>query len=233
MRIFSAVVFDMDGVLIDSEPVIRRAAGLAGEDFGKTLTDALYAELIGLPGPRVEAALLSAFGPNFRLDEYRVSFQRHYRAHIDAHGMRTKPGIPALLAELVASGVPIAVATQTRSGNAQLALKAAGLLEYFPVCITGDQVAHGKPAPDIFLRAAATLAMAPSACIALEDSEVGVHAAVGAGMWTLMIPDLKQPSAATAALANEVFPEMLAATARVRELLRNGVAAPASDHPPV
>ena len=223
MRIFTAVVFDMDGVLIDSEPVIRRAASLAGEDFGKTLTNALYAELIGLPGPKVEAALISAFGADFPLDDSRVSFQRHYRAHIDTHGMRTKPGITMLLAELLASGVPIAVATQTRSGSAEIALEAAGLRQYFPVCITGDQVANGKPAPDIFLRAAATLAVDPTACIALEDSEVGAHAAVGAGMWTLLIPDVKQPSAATAALVHEIFPDMPAATARVRDLLRHGV----------
>ena len=225
MRCFEAVVFDMDGVLIDSERVIRLAAQRAGRDFGHEMSDALFDELIGLPGPMVEAALRGHFGEAFPMDDYRQVFQRHYAGHIETHGMQSKPGVPALLEALSAAAVPIAVATQTRSGHAQAALASAGLLQYFPICITGDLVAAPKPAPDVFLRAAATLGIAPSRCIALEDSEVGARAAVSAGMWTLMVPDLKAPGAEIAALVHEILPSMPAAAVRVHALLRDGVAA--------
>ena len=226
MRRFLAVIFDMDGVLIDSERVIRRAAQLAGLDFGQEIADAWFDEVIGLPGVRVEAALRELFGPGFPMDDYRLRFQRHYAAHIDRHGMQSKPGVPELLQDLAAGGVPVAVATQTRSGHAQAALASAGLLEYLPVCVTGDLVASPKPAPDVFLRAAAELGVDPAACIALEDSEIGIRAAVAAGMWTLMIPDLKPASAEAARLVREILPSMPQAADRVRALLRDGAPAP-------
>lgn len=215
-----AVVFDMDGVLIDSEPLIRRAAQRAGEDFGHTLSDALYAELIGLPGAQVEAALLRAFGADFHLPAYRQAFERLYREEVATHGISSKPGVLELLRELTDAGVPVAVATSTRSGQAQAALEAAGLLSYLPICITGDQVKVGKPAPEIFLRAASELAVGAASCVALEDSEVGARAAISAGMWTLMIPDLKPPGADIVALVHEILPSMPAAAARVRTLLK-------------
>lgn len=214
-----AVVFDMDGVLIDSEPIIRRAAQLAAEPFGHTLSDELYAELLGLPGAQVEAALMAAFGADFPLAEYRQCFERLYREDVAQNGIRSKPGIPELLDVLVTRGVPVAVATSTRSGHAQAALAAAGLLDFLPICVTGDQVTNGKPAPDIFLRAAAAIDVDAAHCIAIEDSEVGARAAVDAGMWTLMVPDLKPPSPALAARVREILPSMPLAARRVRDLL--------------
>ncbi len=225
MRRFTAVVFDMDGVLIDSERVIRRAAQIAGEEFGQAMSDEFFLDLIGLPGPLVEARLLEAFGHDFPMSEYRLRFQHHYQQHVDTHGMQCKEGIPELLAALTDAGVPIAVATQTRSGHAQSALRAAGLLDFFPICATGDEVVRAKPAPDVFLLAATRLAREARHCIALEDSDVGAQAAVSAGMWTLMIPDLKPPLATTRELVHEVLPSIHAAGARVHQLLRHGVPA--------
>ena len=128
--------------------------------------------------------------------------------------------MPELLQALRAHAVPVAVATSTRSGHAQAALEAAGLLGYLPVCITGDQVSAGKPAPDIFLRAAQTIGIDAAHCVAIEDSEVGARAAVSAGMWTLMVPDLKPPSPALAVMVREILPSMPVAAQRVLELLK-------------
>lgn len=214
-----AVVFDMDGVLIDSEPVIRSAAQRAAVELDRTVSDAFYASVLGLPGPEVEAAFLREFGADFPLDDYRRRFERHYRAVVGEDGIAPKPGIPELLDRLRARGVPIAVATSTRQGNAQEALDAAGLLGRLPVCVTGDQVTRGKPAPEIFLAAAARIGMAAAACIAVEDSEVGGRAAVAAGMFTLLVPDLKPPSADLAALVQEVHPNMPQAARRILALL--------------
>jgi len=214
-----AVVFDMDGVLVDSEPIIRYAAQKAAVPFGYTLSDELYADLLGLPGAQVEAALLKAFGANFPLADYQRCFEQLYREDVAAHGIRSKPGVPELLAALRAREVPVAVATSTHGGSARAALAAAGLLDYLPIRITGEQVTAGKPAPDIFLRAADALGVAAAQCIAIEDSEVGARAAVGAGMWTLMVPDLKPPSVELAALVREILPSMPDAARRVRTLL--------------
>lgn len=213
------VVFDMDGVLIDSEPIIRAAAQNAAIEIGRTVSDAFYASVLGLPGREVEAAFMVEFGADFPLNDYRQRFERHYRGEVATRGISPKPGVPELLDALTAHGIPVAVATSTRAGNAQEALDAAGLLFRLPVCVTGDQVAQGKPAPDIFLAAAARIETPAPDCIAVEDSEVGARAAVAAGMFTLLVPDLKPPSDELAALVGEVLASMPHAASRIRALL--------------
>lgn len=215
----TAVIFDMDGILIDSEPVIRFAAQRAGAELGTILTDRFYADLLGLPGAEVEAALLAEFGPEFPLADFRRRFEAHYREQVAARGVATKPGVPALLEALNARSVPVAVATSTHAVHAEAALRAGGILHLLPVCVTGDQVSAGKPAPEIYLRAAAHLAVEPARCIAVEDSEVGARAALAAGMFTLLVPDLKPPSAELQSLVAEVLPSMPAAASRILRLL--------------
>lgn len=216
---YCGVVFDMDGVLIDSEPIIRAAAQLAAIELDREVTDRFYASLLGLPSREVEAAFKAEFGVAFPLDDYRRRFERRYRDEVNSRGIAPKPGISALLDALIERGIPIAVATSTHSPNAESALAAAGLLDRLPVYVTGDQVRAGKPAPDIFLAAAERIGIAPTACIAVEDSEVGARAATAAGMFTLLVPDLKPPSAEVIALVHEVIESMPAAAVRILALL--------------
>lgn len=216
---YIAVVFDMDGVLIDSERVIRQAAQHAAIEIDRVLTDAFYMQVMGLPGAQVEAAFMREFGSDFPLADYRHRFERHYKMQLGERGIQPKPGVPQLLQSLVRHGVPVAVATATRSGNAETALRAAGLLDHLPVCVTGDQVAQGKPAPDIFLAAAARLGIPAAQCIAVEDSEVGARAAVAAGMRTLMVPDFRPPGDELRALVHEVLESMPHAAERIHALL--------------
>lgn len=213
------VVFDMDGVLIDSEPIIRAAARLAAREIEREVTDEFYASVLGLPGVQVEAAFMLEFGVDFPLADYRQRFERRYREQVSTRGIAPKPGIPDLLDALTERRVPIAVATSTRAGNAQDALAAAGLLSRLPVCVTGDQVTQGKPAPEIFLAAASRIGIPAPRCIAVEDSEVGARAAVAAGMFTLLVPDLKPPSSEIAGMVSEVLASMPHAAARILALL--------------
>lgn len=223
-RPLAGVVFDMDGVLIDSERIIRAAAQAAALEIDHRLTDDFYASVIGLPGTRVEAAFMAEFGPDFPLADYRKRFERCYRLEVDERGIQPKPGVPELLVTLHARRIPIAVATATRSGNAERALEAAGLLPHLAVCVTGDQVARSKPAPDVFLAAAARIGLPPEHCIAVEDSEVGARAAVAAGMWTLMVPDFRAPSDELANMVHEVLDSMPSAAQRILQLLEAGTA---------
>lgn len=205
-RAYAGVVFDMDGILIDSEPLFRRAAQQAARDLGHHVSDATYAMWMGLPPRAVEAAVVESMGPEFPLRAFRDEFRRIWIDHTENHGMPAQPGMPALLAGLRERNIPFSVATSTHRDQALRSLQLAGLGAFIKVLVAGNEVTEGKPAPEIFLRAAAGIGIAPERCVALEDSSVGVHAASSARMLTIMVPDLHQPNATTAALADYVIP---------------------------
>ena len=216
---FFGIVFDMDGVLIDSEPIVKRCGQIAAEQYGAELSDALYNRLIGLPAKEVELGLMNAFGQSFPMQAFRDELERLWHAYVEENGMPVKAGVIDTLKQLRAHEIPYAIATSTPSERAQLSLHKAGLLSHFEIIVGGDQVANGKPAPDIFLTAANHIAIEPHRCIAIEDSAVGVEAASSAGMYTIMIPDQKQPDAITEQRLSELFPSMPAALPRILELL--------------
>lgn len=203
---YAGVVFDMDGILIDSEPLFRRAAQDAARDLGHHLSDETYAMWMGLPPRAVEAAVVESMGPTFPLRAFREEFRRIWIDHTERHGMPPQPGMPELLAGLRERNIPFGVATSTQRDQAWRSLELAGLGSFIEVLVAGNEVTEGKPAPEIFLRAAAGIGIAAERCVALEDSSVGVHAASSARMLTIMVPDLHQPNAATAALADYVIP---------------------------
>ena len=204
---YAGVVFDMDGILIDSEPLFRRAAKLACRELGYVLTDETYARWMGLPPRAVEAAVRESMGDDFPMDGFRDVFRRHWVDHTSVHGVPAQPGIPELLAGLRERGIPFGVATSTQREQALRSLEMAGLLSSIDFIVGGNEVKEGKPAPEIFERAAAAIGVDPARCVALEDSAVGVRAASRARMLTIMVPDLHQPNAETAALAHYVVPD--------------------------
>ena len=218
-RPFLGIVFDMDGVLIDSEPIVKQCGQTAAQRYGAELSDKLYNQLIGLPAKQVEDGLQSAFGVDFPMQEFRVELERLWHDHVETNGMPVKPGVENVLAELQDHAIPYAIATSTPHERAQLSLHKAGILEHFEVIVGGDQVTNGKPAPDIFLTAAARISTDAGSCIAIEDSAVGVNAAFNAGMHTIMIPDQKQPDEQTLKRVNELFDSMHDALPRILELL--------------
>lgn len=205
-RAYAGVVFDMDGILIDSEPLFRRAAQQASRDLGHHLSDETYAMWMGLPPRAVEAAVLESMGPSFPMPAFREEFRRIWLDHTDRHGMPAQPGMLELLAGLRERDIPFSVATSTQRDQALRSLALAGMSDFIDVLVAGNEVTDGKPAPEIFLRAAAGIGIAAENCVAMEDSSVGVRAASAARMLTIMVPDLHQPNAETAALADYVIP---------------------------
>jgi HAD superfamily hydrolase (TIGR01509 family) len=123
-----------------------------------------------------------------------------YDAIVEREGITFMPGLLELLAWLEGEAIPKAVATSTRRSRARTKLESTGVLARFAVLVGGDEIAHGKPAPDIFLEAAARLDVTPTRCMVLEDSEPGMRGALAAGMTPVMVPDLLPPSASLLAI---------------------------------
>jgi HAD superfamily hydrolase (TIGR01509 family) len=213
----SAVIFDMDGLMLDTEPLYKAAWQRAAVDCGFPISDELYFELIGRTRVDGESILVRGFGPEFPVNDFHARCRECEAAVFAEHLPDTKPGLEGLLAFLESRGLPTAVATSTEREQAIAQLGGLCLLRRFVVIATGDEVSNGKPAPDLFLLAARRLGFEPSRCLVLEDSEAGVMAAHRAGMQVYIVPDLKPPSAQIAQLASGTFESLAAVEKQLRE----------------
>ncbi|KOQ75676.1 HAD family hydrolase [Stenotrophomonas maltophilia] len=213
-----AVIFDMDGLMIDSERVALACWSEAADEFGLGLDEAVFLRMVGL-GDRDTHALLRAQGIEDSVIE-AVAARCHdlYEARTQT-GLPLRPGILELLELLKAHAVPRAVATTTRQPRANRKLAAAGLLPYFDAVITSGDVARPKPAPDIYLLAAQRLGQAPERCLALEDSPAGTRAALAAGMTVIQVPDLVHPDEELRALGHRIVGSLVDAHALLLPLL--------------
>ncbi len=189
----AAVVFDMDGLLIDSESLVREGMLRAAANLGFEMPLSLCAAMIGLPSQRSYQLIQDHFGPGFDLARYLMEEQREVDA-LFAEGVALKAGVRELLKHLGDAGLPCAVATSSGRGAVEAHLGGAGVLGRFAAVVSREDVARHKPHPDPFLEAARRLKVAPEACLALEDSHNGVRAAHAAGMMTVMVPDLLDPT---------------------------------------
>ena len=213
-----AVIFDMDGLMIDSERVSLACWSEAAAELGLPLDEAFFVRMVGL-GDRDSQALLRGQGVSDAMIE-TMAARCHdlYEARTQT-GLPLRPGILDLLELLKAHGIPRAVATTTRQPRANRKLAAAGLLPYFDAVITSGDVAHPKPAPDIYLLAAQRLGQAPERCLALEDSPAGTRAAVAAGMTVIQVPDLVHPDEELRALGHRIVGSLVDAHALLVPLL--------------
>lgn len=214
-----AVVFDMDGLMLDTEPLYKVAWQRASAELGFDLDDELYAKFVGRPTVECERELVAQFGSAFPLDRFRTRWAELWHAAVAAHGIQQKPGLLELLAVLEARELAIAVATSSEADYAAFSLRHAGLEGRFSVIVTGDEVARGKPAPDIYLEAARRLQRDPAQCVALEDSEAGIVSASRAGMVALLIPDWARPSVTAAQAAFRVLASLNEAHAVIQGLV--------------
>jgi beta-phosphoglucomutase-like phosphatase (HAD superfamily) len=178
-----AVIFDMDGVLVDSEPIYDRETTLFLAELGVVADPAFYDTLRGLPPLEVWSRLAARYDLPQPLEWLAAESIRRLDLHFGSLGpLDPVPGAGELVAELVAATVPLAVASSSVAGRVAAVLDALGLDRHFGVTVSGDDVADGKPAPDIFLEAARRLGVDPAACVVVEDSYNGVTAALAAGM---------------------------------------------------
>jgi HAD superfamily hydrolase (TIGR01509 family) len=192
-RPIEAVVFDMDGLLIDSESLVRQGIIQAAGGLGHEMPVWLCAAMIGLPAPECRMLIQRHFGADFPMERY-LTEERSEIAALLAGGVALKTGALDLLDHLDRIGMPRAVATSSSRASAREHLGHNGILERFHAVVAREDVRRHKPNPDPFLRAAELLGVDPSRCLALEDSHNGVRAAHAAGMMTVMVPDLLEPT---------------------------------------
>lgn len=205
---FDAVIFDMDGLLVDSEPVYQRVWIDSVKQFGFELRPDMFLQLIGRGRKGALQQMKEFFGENFPTDALNAELSMREARYFQETPPALRPGVNELLEYLVAEDMPIAVATSTRSPVAQERLTRCGLIERFPVVITVDQVERGKPAPDIFLKAAECLQADPTRCVVLEDSANGIRGAREAAMYAVLVPDLLSVTPELEALAHKVFGDL-------------------------
>jgi HAD superfamily hydrolase (TIGR01509 family) len=206
-RPVAAVVFDMDGVLFDTETLYEQAAMAAALEMGFEMTSALFRSTIASPWPVVRVRLIEHFGPDLAIDELHAISRRIFRELIDNKPL-LKPGVLELLDLLDGLGLPRAIATSSSRATVEHHLgthKLAGRFHH--IVAHGDYDRH-KPDPDPYLKAAQGLAMSPTMCLALEDSHHGVRSASSAGMMTVMVPDLLPPTDEVRALCLHVVADL-------------------------
>jgi len=185
-----AVIFDMDGLMLDTESVSERCWKAAAREIGHELDDALFARMIGRTMAEDHRLLRERFGAAFPAEVLGQRARALYRETLEADGVAHKPGLLDLLALLDQRVVPRAVATSSALADARRQLARAGVLDRVHAVAAGDEVRAGKPAPDVFLLAAARLGVEPAHCAVLEDSGPGIHGARAAGMTAILVPDV-------------------------------------------
>lgn len=201
----AALIFDMDGLLMDTEGVYKRSWTIAAAALGADLSDALYLQLIGITVADAEQVLAKNFGPQFALEEFQKSARQGYEAIVEEEGIPLKAGVVEILDWARASGIPCGVGTSTVTEEARQRLEFHGIFDRFSSLIGGDQVRKGKPDPEIFLKVAAELAVPPARGLVFEDAHSGVRAAADGGFSVVLIPDLLPPTPEISALCARTF----------------------------
>jgi HAD superfamily hydrolase (TIGR01509 family) len=210
----AAAIFDNDGLTLDTERTWTRAEAKLYARYGTTFTLDHKREMLGTSGPKSALTMERHLGQPGRGDELRRELRELVHDELDGTPVEPMPGALELIAALREHGVPLGLATNSGREFATRALRTAGLLHRFDAVVSAEDVERPKPAPDVYLAAAAQLGADPEACVALEDSETGVAAARAAGMTVVGVPSF--PGIDLGA-ADVVVPSL--ADPRVRELL--------------
>ena len=187
----SAVVCDMDGLLVDSERMERRVWQRVAQELGIELSDERFATFVGHSGDRNDALLRHYFGEAFDVPRFRAMCHSGMSDLVECEGITLRPGAREWLAFVSSLGIPLGLATS--SGPAAVQERLGDLLHLFAAVATRADVEHGKPHPDLYLEAARRLGIVAASAVAVEDSPAGTQAALGAGMRVVVIPDLVAP----------------------------------------
>ncbi|AAU91193.1 HAD-superfamily hydrolase, subfamily IA, variant 3 family protein [Methylococcus capsulatus str. Bath] len=189
-----AAILDMDGLAIDTEATYVAAWRGAAAALGFELDEAFCQSLFGCHAEAVKRRIGDCAGPGFDLRRFDALATRIWRRHVETHGIAAMPGLENLLRFFRERNLPYALATNSEARFAAICLDRSGLTRWFPLIVTRDQVAEGKPAPDLYLEAARRLGVEPDQCLALEDSETGIESAASAGTFAILVNGRRKAS---------------------------------------
>ncbi len=189
MTKFDAAIFDLDGLLLDTERLAISTGYATLEQMGQPRTEGLIESLVGCDDTACMRIVGAHYGPTFRQEEFSDLWIELFLKKLD-EGIALRPFASELLETLSRLGLPRAVATSSRRASAEKKLRLTGLAPHFVTVVTVDCITNPKPAPDAYLEAARRLGVAPARCIAFEDSDTGAAAAHAAGMTVVQVPDM-------------------------------------------
>lgn len=199
---FKGFIFDLDGLVLDTEPTYFAAWQQAVVTMGYPLDKDDFRKLSGQNYQQVETQLKVSLGQDFNLSEFKKLGTDYWRKHVREYGIAIKPGVIELLDYAEQQSIPVCLATNSWAVYARHCLAIAGLTQHFPLTVTGDDVKHVKPAPDIFLKAAERMQVAINECVIFEDSHTGIVAASASGAYSVYVPSTFPVNPLTVELAD-------------------------------
>lgn len=204
----AAVIFDMDGLIFDTERLAIEAWVAAGARSGYEIDHEVVVATVGLAKKETSEVFARTYGDAFPFDAIRAERLKIATQIIERDGPPLKKGIEGLLRFLEERAIPMAVATSTDRQHVRFMFDACGFTRYFSVTVCGDEVTRNKPDPEIFLKAAQALNTDPRSCLVLEDSPYGIMAAHSAGMRSIIVPDLVVPAPDIVAMTEGVCEDL-------------------------
>ncbi len=190
-----AVVFDMDGVIFDSERLVLECWTVVAEKYGIADIETAMRKCLGVNATETREIMLQIYGADFPYEAFRKEASALFHSKYDGGRLPMKTGVVELLQYLKDCEIKIALASSTRRAVVEQELQDAGILPYFEQVICGDMVERSKPAPDIYEKACEALGVAPDKAFAIEDSYNGIRSAYDAGLHPIMVPDMSEPTA--------------------------------------
>jgi beta-phosphoglucomutase len=213
---FKGFIFDMDGLVLDTELTYFAAWQQAVTKMGYQLAPDAFKIVSGLHYHQVEAQLKAWLGEDFNLNDFKKLATDYWRKHVSEHGIAIKPGVIELLDYAEQQGIPYCLATNSWAFYARHCLAIAGLTERFGLMVTGDDVEQVKPAPDIFLKAAEMMRVDISQCVIFEDSHTGIVAASTSGAYSVYVPSTFPVKPSTIELSDCLLDDLAQAFETIR-----------------
>ncbi len=213
-----AIIFDLDGLMVDSEPLAKRAWRTMLARHGHTLDKETLGAMFGLRPIDGARLVRDRFSLDLTVEQVAAEKRELFLALVAA-GLEPRPGLKQLLNAIDVRGLARAVATSGERDYVPVALDAVGITNGFRAIVTGDDVRNGKPAPDTYLQAAAAINLSPTVCLALEDSPLGVQSAQAAGMACIAVPN-EMTAELDLSAADWILPSLAVVAERLDEFLQ-------------